>query len=257
MGIADLQARARQGEPRYVPLTIADRMAGLHAVHSISMALFAREKTGRGCRIDVPMFETLASVVLGDRLYGRTFEPPEGETGYVRLLSPGRRPYATRDGYLCALVYNDAQWRRFLRAIERDDLLGDARFADLASRTRHIDHVYAFLGDTLATRSSAEWLALFDTIDVPATPVNSVDSLLDDDHIRAVGLVASVEHPTEGRLRMPRVPVEWAPPGPMGPAPRLGEHTVPVLRERGFGDAENNAMLGDGAAKADRVEGLS
>lgn len=100
MGIADLQARAGQGEPRYVPLTIAARMAGLHAVHRISMALFAREKSGRGCRIDVPMFETLASVVLGDHLYGRTFEPPEGGTGYVRLLSPGRRPNATRDGYL-------------------------------------------------------------------------------------------------------------------------------------------------------------
>jgi crotonobetainyl-CoA:carnitine CoA-transferase CaiB-like acyl-CoA transferase len=89
--------------------------------------------------------------------------------------------------------------------------------------------------------------------------VNSVDALLDDDHIRAVGLGAGVVHPTEGRLRMPRVPVEWADhrPGPMGPAPRLGEHTVPVLRERGFGDAEINAMLDDGAAKADRVEGLS
>lgn len=86
--------------------------------------------------------------------------------------------------------------------------------------------------------------------------MNSVDSLLDDDHIRAVGLVASAEHPTERLLRMPRVPVEWAT-GPMGPAPPLGDHTVAVLRERGLGDAEINAMLGDGAAKAGRVEGLS
>jgi crotonobetainyl-CoA:carnitine CoA-transferase CaiB-like acyl-CoA transferase len=256
VGIADLQARAGQGEPRYVPLVIADRMAGLHAVHSISMALFAREKTGRGCRIDVPMFETLASVVLGDHLYGRTFEPPEGETGYVRLLSPGRRPYATRDGYICALVYNDGQWRRFLAAIGRDDLLQDARFADLASRTRHIDHVYAFLGDTLAGRGSAEWLALFDAIDVPATPLNSVDSLLDDPHIRAVGLVPSVEHPSEGTLRMPRVPVDWSDhrPGAIEPAPRLGEHTESVLQECGYGAQRIAALLKSGAAWASAPE---
>lgn len=258
VGIADLQARAAQGPPRYVPLVIADRMAGLHAVHSISMALFARERTGRGCRIDVPMFETLASVVLGDHLYGQTFEPPEGETGYGRLLSPGRRPYATRDGYICALVYNDGQWRRFLAAIGRDDLLQDARFADLASRTQHIDHVYAFLGDTLAGRGSAEWLALFDAIDVPATPLNSVDSLLDDPHIRAVGLVPSVKHPSEGTLRMPRVPVDWTDhrPGPVGPAPRLSEHTVSVLQELGYGAEQMAALLRGGAAVACETEAM-
>ena len=256
VGVADLQARAGQGVPRYVPLVIADRMAGLHAVHSISMALFAREKTGRGCRIDVPMFETLASVVLGDHLYGRTFEPAEGDTGYVRLLSPGRRPYATRDGYVCALVYNDGQWRRFLKAIGRDDLLTDERFVDIASRTRHIDHVYAFLGETLAGRGSAEWLALFDAIDVPATPLNSVDSLIDDPHIRAVGLLPEIEHPSEGRMRTTRVPVEWTEhlPGAILPAPRFGEHTLSVLRECGFGTDRIAAMLGSGAAVAAEPE---
>lgn len=250
VGIAELQARASQGPPRYVPLVIADRMAGLHAVHSISMALYAREKTGRGCRIDVPMFETLASVVLGDHLYARTFEPAEGGTGYVRLLSPGRRPYATRDGHICALVYNDGQWRRFLQAIEREDLLGDDRFANLSSRTRHIDHVYGFLAEVLAGHRNAEWLALFERIDVPAMPLNSVDSLLDDPHIQAVELLARVEHPTEGSLQLPRVPVDWTDhrPGPIAPAPRLGEHTVAVLRECGFDRQEVEALLRSGAA---------
>ncbi|PZP93644.1 MAG: CoA transferase [Variovorax paradoxus] len=256
VGIAELQARAAQGPPRYVPLVIADRMAGLHAVHSISMALFAREKTGRGCRIDVPMFETLASVVLGDHLYGGTFEPAEGSSGYVRLLSAGRRPYATLDGHICALVYNDGQWRRFLQAIEREDLLADGRFANLSTRTRHIDHVYGFLVETLAGRGTAEWLALFEGIDVPATPLHSVDSLLDDPHLRAVNLMASVEHPSEGSLRMPRVPVDWTDhrPGPVGPAPRLGEHTVSVLQEIGYGEQQVAALLHSGAASACETE---
>ena len=90
------------------------------------------------------------------------FEPPLDEGGYARQLSPERRPYRTRDGYICALVYNDGQWRRFLQAVEREDLLADERFANLSSRTRHIDHVYGFLGEMLAARGTAEWLALCD-----------------------------------------------------------------------------------------------
>lgn len=254
-GIADLQRRAGLDEPRYAPLTIADRTAGLHAAHSVAMALYAREKTGRGCRIDVPMFETLASVVLADHLYGRSFEPARGETGYVRLLSPGRRPYATRDGYVCALVYNDGHWRRFLHAIARDDLIADPRYASLSSRTQHIDAVYDFLGQTLRERTTAEWLELFDAIDVPATALNSVDSLIDDPHIRAVDLIAQVDHPSEGPLRTPRLPVQWTghtPATEMAPAPRLGQHTQEVLRECGCDEAMVEAMLESGAALGGR-----
>jgi len=201
VGIAALQQQSGASEPRYVPLTMADRMVGLHAAHSVAMALYGRERTGRGCRIDVPMFETMASVVLSDHLYGRTFEPPSGDVGYVRLLSPGRRPYETSDGYICALVYNDGHWQRFLHAIERDDLRVDPRFADLASRTQNIDHVYGFLGETLRVQSTAHWLALFEQIDVPAVPLNTVESLLDDPHLAAVGFFRQVEHPSEGTMR--------------------------------------------------------
>lgn len=201
VGIAALQQQSAASEPRYVPLTIADRMVGLHAAHSVAMALYGRERTGRGCRIDVPMFETMASVVLSDHLYGRTFEPPSGDAGYVRLLSPGRRPYETSDGYICALVYNDGHWQRFLHAIERDDLRVDPRFADLASRTRHIYEVYGFLGQTLCVQSTAHWLELFEDIDVPAVPLNTVESLLDDPHLAAVGFFRQVEHPSEGAMR--------------------------------------------------------
>ncbi|WP_431512775.1 CaiB/BaiF CoA transferase family protein [Variovorax sp. DAIF25] len=250
VGIADLQRRAGLPEPRYVPLTIADRMVGLHAAHSVAMALYARERTGRGCRIDVPMFETMASVVLSDHLYGHTFEPPSGGCGYVRLLSPGRRPYATSDGYICALVYNDGHWQRFLRSVERDDLLADPRFADLASRTRHIDEVYGFLGETLRGCSSAHWLALFERIDVPAMPLNTMESLLDDPHLSAVSFFQHVEHPSEGPLRTFGVPARWVghDVSELAPAPRLGEHTAAVLRESGCSASDIEALVASGAA---------
>jgi crotonobetainyl-CoA:carnitine CoA-transferase CaiB-like acyl-CoA transferase len=225
-------------------------MVGLHAAHSVAMALYGRERTGRGCRIDVPMFETMASVVLSDHLYGRTFEPPSGDTGYVRLLSPGRRPYETSNGYICALVYNDGHWQRFLHAIERDDLRVDPRFADLASRTRHIDEVYGFLGQTLRVQSTAHWMALFEQIDVPAVPLNTVESLLDDPHLAAVGFFRQVEHPSEGVMRTFGAPARWVgyDVSKLAPAPRLGEHTESVLRECGFDASALASLLGSGAA---------
>jgi crotonobetainyl-CoA:carnitine CoA-transferase CaiB-like acyl-CoA transferase len=196
------------------------------------------------------MFETMASVVLSDHLYGRTFEPPSGDAGYVRLLSPGRRPYETSDGYICALVYNDGHWQRFLHAIERDDLRVDPRFADLASRTRHIDEVYGFLGQTLRVQSTAHWLALFEQIDVPAVPLNTVESLLDDPHLAAVGFFRQVEHPSEGAMRTFGAPARWVgyDVSKLAPAPRLGEHTESVLRECGFDASALASLLANGAA---------
>ncbi len=104
-------ARSGDGPPRYVPNAIADRIVGLTAIGAICSALLHRERTGQGQRVDVPMFETMVRFTLGDHLGGLTFEPPLDDGGYPRLLTPERRPYRTRDGYICALLYNDKQWR--------------------------------------------------------------------------------------------------------------------------------------------------
>jgi crotonobetainyl-CoA:carnitine CoA-transferase CaiB-like acyl-CoA transferase len=164
---------ASKGPPRYVPCAMADRIVGLTAVGGILAALLARERTGRGQRLDVPMFETMVGFVLGDHLGGLSFEPPLDEGGYARQLSHERRPYRTSDGYICALVYNDKQWQGFLRAIGRESLpQEDARFATFASRSRHIDFVYGELARIFEQRSTAEWMALLEEADVPMMPMH-------------------------------------------------------------------------------------
>ncbi|MGH8796119.1 MAG: CoA transferase [Caldimonas sp.] len=162
-GLPSLAVRAGAEMPRYVPCTIADRTVGLNAVNAIAAALYYRERSGEGQAIGIPMFETMAQFVLGDHLGGRTFEPPLGPTGYARLLAQERRPYATKDGYLCALVYNDKQWKSFFALIGRPEVLeSDPRFADLGSRSEHIDELYRLVAETLATRTTAEWLVALD-----------------------------------------------------------------------------------------------
>ncbi len=148
------------------------------------------------------------------------------------------------------MVYNDGHWQRFLRAIERDDLWIDPRFANLSSRTQNIDHVYGFLGQTLREKSTAHWLALFEQIDVPAVSLNTIESLLDDPHLAAVGFFRQVEHPSEGAMRTFGAPARWVgyDVNKLAPAPRLGEHTESVLRECGFDASALASLLASGAA---------
>jgi crotonobetainyl-CoA:carnitine CoA-transferase CaiB-like acyl-CoA transferase len=249
VAIPSLMARASGAEPRYVPLNIADRMVGLNAVFSIGMALFNRERTGRGQRIDLPMFETMTSTVLSEHLYGEPFDPPLAPPGYVRLLSPNRRPHRTKDGYICALVYNDGQWDRFLSHLGRADVKADARFKDLTSRNAHIDHVYEFLGGILAQHTTAEWLESFQRLDIPALPLYTPENLLQDPHLQAVGMFEWTEHPSEGRIRSVRVPGQWSdtPPAPSRPAPLRGQHSVELLEETGYSPEEIERMVAKGA----------
>lgn len=236
--------------PRYMPITIADRSVGLYAFGVISAALYGRERTGRGQRIDVPMFETMVPYVLGDHLYGQTFIPAQGDFGYPRLLSPERRPYKTRDGHVCCLIYTDVQWRAFLKAIGQPDLFdADPRFTNIAVRTKHIDALYGMVSDEIASRSTAELQALLDGTDIPVFPMHTFESLLKDPHLHDIGFFSEVEHPHVGTIRQMAVPSEWSgtPPGEATPAPRVGQHSREVLREAGYEDARIDSLVASGA----------
>ena len=238
------------GEPRYSPATMADRIVGLNATHAILAALFHRERTGEGQAIEIPMFETMAQFVLGDHMAGRSFEPPIGPPGYSRLLSPDRRPYRTSDGYICALVYSDKQWSAFFRAIgETDEAKRDPRLNSISARTRNYDFVYDWFSQVMKTRTTAEWMRFFEEADIPHAPLHDLDSLIDDPHLAAVGLIQSLEHPTEGTLRVAGPAATWSktPPSIRQYPPRLGEHGAEILREAGFLDDEIKTLVSEGA----------
>jgi crotonobetainyl-CoA:carnitine CoA-transferase CaiB-like acyl-CoA transferase len=249
---ATIRRQAGKGEPRYAPLTMADHIVGLNAVHVILAALMERERSGQGQTIELPMFETLAQFVLSDHFGGRAFEPPIGPPGYNRLLAPDRRPYATRDGHICILVYTDRHWKAFFRIIGKPEQFHDDRFRNAAARSRYFAEAYVLMAEVLATRTTAEWLAIFQEADIPAVPMHDLDSLIDDPHLAAVGFFQTMEHPTEGRIRLVGIPSRWSrsrlaierhPPG-------LGEHTNEVLRETGLGAAAITRLAAEGAIGA-------
>jgi crotonobetainyl-CoA:carnitine CoA-transferase CaiB-like acyl-CoA transferase len=249
-GIPALQAEISGEAPRYMPLTVVDRIMGITAAHAVLAALVHRERTGVAQAVDVPMFESVAQLVLGDHMGGRTFEPPLGGPGYVRLLAPDRRPYRTKDGYVCVLIYNNKEWETFFRAIGRSEqFVSDPRLSDHAVRTKHYAEVYAMLGEILATRTTAEWLKLFGENDIPAVPLYDLNDLIEDRHLDAVKFFHEMNHPSEGAIRLTGIPSRWSEsvPAIRRHPPRLGEHSVEVLREAGLSEAEIEKLCAEGA----------
>ncbi len=223
---------AVDGAPRYAPVNICDRVVGLYVANAVCAALYHRANTGEGQAIEVPMFETMAQFVLADHIGGGAFVPPAGAMGYKRLLSRTRGPYPTSDGSLALVVYTDKHWRAFTALVGDPGLIErDARFATQEARTRHAEDAGRYLAGHLVARTNAQWLDALHAIDIPACPVNSIEDLFDDPHLRAVGFFEEVDHPTEGRLVNPRFPVSFSasPASVQRLAPNLGEHTHELI----------------------------
>jgi crotonobetainyl-CoA:carnitine CoA-transferase CaiB-like acyl-CoA transferase len=239
-GMAAVQG-ATTGVPAYVVSNVSDKTCAMMALSGTLAALLARERTGRAQSVEIPMFETMVSDVLMEHMMGRIYEPPLGPPGSPRTMSKYRRPYRTKDGYLGVLLYTNAHWQAFLNGVGRSDLLVDPRYQTMTTRNASIDEVYGFLEETIAGRTTDEWMAFLDDLDVPAFPVTTLEGLFDDPHLQKVGFFEFEDHPTEGKLRQMRSSVifggSYAAPY-MRPAPHLGEHTREVLAEVGLDSDE-------------------
>lgn len=244
-GLAFAVAHGNGGTPSYMPITIADRSVGIYAFGMVSAALYAREQTGKGQTVEIPMFEVMTAYVMGDHLYGHTFIPPRAGFGYPRIMSPHRRPYRTKDGYVCCVIYTDRDWRVFLKAVGKEDLwTSDPRFRDIRARTENIDFLYQMVADELPSRTTAEWNELLSEAGIPVFPMHTFESLLADEHLRATGFFQEINHPTVGRIRQMAVPSEWSEttPNQVRYVPTLGEHTSEILRELGYTEEHIEAV---------------
>jgi len=250
LGLPSLVGAVGDGVPRYVPIALIDRTVGVATVSAVCAALYRREKTGHGQAVDVPMFETMVPFMLGEHLAGHTFEPPEGGFGYPRMLARERTPFATRDGYVCTLIYTDRHWQRFFEMVGRPDAFSrDPRLATVTTRTAHIAELYAGVADILRTRTTDEWLVAFAQADIPAMPLHTLASLVDDPHLAATGSLRLDEHPSEGAYRQMAPSPGWSesPPSLRRHAPRLGQHSAEILREAGYDDETIAALVASGA----------
>jgi crotonobetainyl-CoA:carnitine CoA-transferase CaiB-like acyl-CoA transferase len=241
---------ARDGAPKFVPLLICDHVVGEIAAGAIMAALMNRHRTGQGVTLEVPMFETMATMVLQEHLAAQSFDPPVGPHGDQRLLSPHNQPLQTADGFIAVTINTDPQVKAFLIATERADLTADPRFNSVSARAVHVAAWFAVRGAPLTQRTSAEWLAVFRAADIAAMPVHSIESLRHDPHLAAVNLITAEDHPTEGRTAVLRSSIlaDGDALSPRTPSAPKGWDTAAVLDLLGYSEAEVKALVGQGAA---------
>ncbi len=248
-GAAMLQSRVDGGPPRFLPSLVVDKTTGLHLAMGILGALVHRGKTGEGQMVEVPMLETITGFWLAEHMFEETYVPARGQWGYKRVLSVDRKPYPTKDGYVCAIVYNEKHWRAFVDEIKRPELLTDPRFVNQNARSNNQVAIQGIIAEATPAKTTAEWLAFFDKADIPAMGVLDLEDLPNDPHFKATGFFTEREHPTEGRIRTVASPFEYSatPADFRLHAPHLGENGPEVLGEAGFSKAEIAALRETGA----------
>jgi crotonobetainyl-CoA:carnitine CoA-transferase CaiB-like acyl-CoA transferase len=234
-GLADILPRTDGNPaPRILPTLVADKVSGLFMAQAITAGVFARERTGEGQFIEVPMLECVTSFTLVEHLYDHAFEPPTGQWGYQRVVNPHRKPYPTKDGYIGLLPYTDKQWDQFFQVAGWGDTFGkDPRFSDYATRAKHIHELYALVETVTATRTTQEWLDLLKPLSIPVVRTNRLDDLPGDPHLQAVGFFETYDHPHAGLYNAMKPPVKFTgtPSNIRRHPPRLGENTEEVLAE--------------------------
>ena len=235
-GFAALNAMRSGGAPEYAPSLVADKTVGLFATYATLAALYHRERTGQGQFVQVPMLEAFTFFNMVENLYGETYVPPLYGMAYTRSINPNRKPYPTKDGYIGLVPYSDAQWAQFFEIGGMPGVFEDPRFATYEARTENVTELYALIEKVAATKTTQEWLDRLDAANIPAMRYNTVEDVLEDPHLRAVGFFLQREHPAAGTYRSMRHPVHFSetPASVRSDPRRLGEDTETILQSLGL-----------------------
>ena len=236
----------RDGIPSLVPSIIADKSAGLVALSGILAALFQRFRHGEGVYMEVGMFESMSAYTLLEHQYGSIFSPPKGSAGYDRVISSQRKPFQTKDGYICMLAYTDKQWHAFWELSGDSSMRSNPNYHSMAERLKNIDKLYANVANKLVEKTSDEWLQILKSAEIPCGSVNTFDDLRKDPHMDEIGFFRHYKHPTEGDIELvdpglrfngESLPVRHYP-------PKLGEQSYEILSALGVSDEKIKAAMG-------------
>ena len=236
-------AMGSDDEPAFVPSLVADKICGLTLVGAVSAALVHRERTGKGQMVEVPMLETITAFNSIEMLGGHAFDPPIGPAGYKRMKE--RRPVRTKDGWLTMLPYSGENWCTFFEAVGHPECIEQFAVRDSVARAQNIDRIYNKMAEIAITRTTAEWEELLLRIDVPHAAFAKITEIAEQPHLKAVGMIATLDHPSEGKIRQARPSARFSdtPAEIRRMPPRLGEHSRAILREAGFTEEDVASMI--------------
>lgn len=236
-GFADIQSQPVTNRPQMIRTIIADKTAAIYTAQAVSAALYAREKTGLGDHIRVAMLDAMISYLWPEGMMQYTVVG-----GEAAAPDPNDRPdlvFKTTDGYITAGTISDSKWQGFCKASGDPTLAEDPRFATPSARSINATARINKMAEYFARHTTAEWLQRLDAADVPCAPILRRADLIRNEQVVARDIIAEYVQPSVGRVRQPKPAARFERHGAAiaGPAPRVGEHSRPVLHEVGYTDA--------------------
>lgn len=237
------------GEPQKVGVAIADIMAGMYAVTAILAALQARQRTGRGQHIDVPLYDSQVAWLANQGMnYLASGEVPRRFGNAHPNIVP-YQTFATRDGHVMVATGNERQFRALADCLGCPELADSPRFATNAARVENRRELIGIMAERFRQRTTSEWAGLLSRNRIPAGPINDVAEVLSNAHAQERRLVRRMQHPAAGEVPTIANPVRFAatPVRYDSAPPMLGQHTQEVLTELGYRPSEIDALREDGA----------
>ena len=237
----------RNGDPTFVNASICDKICSQIAAHATLAALYSRTNDGIGQLVEVPMFESMVGFNLVEHQSGMTFDPPIGGRGYERSMAKHRKPYATSDGFVCALPYTTKHWQTFFSIMKREDLVNDPRVVNAKLRSEKIAELYELVSELVKDWTTNDLLEALHTGDIPHGEATELNSLENDPHLNEIDFFRSIDHPSEGKIKLTSPPINFS----ETPAtidrlpPLLGEHNEEILKEIGCTDEEISQLYED------------
>ncbi|MBT6733110.1 MAG: CoA transferase [Acidiferrobacteraceae bacterium] len=246
-GLTTVQAGSDQERPRLIRTILPDKVTAIYAAQAVTAALLARERTGKGQHVRLSMLDAVLNFLWASDMGGQTYvdQPVSNQAAasFIDLI------YETQDGYMTVSTMTNKEWEALSRAFERPDLLEDARFKTPQLRGHNVNDRLGVVQEVLLSKTTREWLDIFDQEDVPSAPALTRDEVIKHPQVIASDILREHDHPIAGRLRQARVAArfEGTPPSEPRGAPQLGEHSDEVLIELGFSDEEISALKASGA----------
>lgn len=245
-GLADVQADHATGQPRMVRTIIPDKTTAITAAQAITAALFARERSGEGQHVRLAMLDIMVAYLWPEAISGLTFVDKEVDPGLGQMGLD--LVFKTTDGYITAGAVSDAEWNGMCRALGREDLLEDSRFASTASRSQNGPERRGIMSTELQRWASRDILERLGREDVPAAPVLTRRQLLDDEQVKANGIIEIHQDSLLGQVRQPRPAARFdrTPATVRRLAPFLGADNVEILNQLGYRAARIDQLAADG-----------
>jgi len=232
--------------PTRVGASVGDIVAGIFTAYGIMLAIYDRDKTGKGQLVDVGMLD--CQVAILENAIARYVT-----TGDIPVPLGNRHPsitpfsaFTAKNGQIIVGAGNDRLWIKLCNVLNKPELLADSRFTTNGDRTEHYKELHAILNETMLAKTISEWMSVLEEAGIPCAPINNIEMILNDPQVNSRDMIVEVKHPVAGTLKMPGIPIKLSDsPGVIEkPAPLLGHDINEILHELlGWDEATINSKI--------------